>query len=195
MIIDHTNPPKTYKQIILNTKTLARFAVIQAMYSHVMKSSILLNIENVYNNSQTLLTTAVRDSMQDIINLYEIDANSMIDFNLSDNNSKKRYKIKIHSEIFQGLAQSTLDNLLVIDDVIAQNISSQWKLEKLSVIILLILRVAISDLFYYKSGPDKVIINEYVKVSESLVSSNAEVKFVNAVLDSAYRNHIEAISI
>jgi N utilization substance protein B len=57
-----------------------------------------------------------------------------------------------------------------------------WKLDRLAVIDLIILRIALAELIYFKSTPKNVIINEAIEIAHKFSSKKAG-KFVNGILD------------
>ena len=69
----------------------------------------------------------------------------------------------------------------MIDSLIESNLKN-WKLERLALIDLIILRIAIAELIYFKSIPKNVIINEAIEIAHKFSSGKAG-KFVNGILD------------
>ncbi|MFO7916279.1 MAG: transcription antitermination factor NusB [Candidatus Krumholzibacteriales bacterium] len=68
-----------------------------------------------------------------------------------------------------------------LDSIIESNLKN-WKLERLALVDLIILRIAIAELIYFKSIPKNVIINEAIEIAHKFSSGKAG-KFVNGILD------------
>lgn len=75
-----------------------------------------------------------------------------------------------------------------IDHMIEEN-TKEWKIDRISKVILAILRVAVIELCYMKDIPSSVSINEAVEIGKTYDSEEAG-KFVNGILGSVF-NHIE----
>jgi N utilization substance protein B len=69
-----------------------------------------------------------------------------------------------------------------IDRVIAQSLSSNWRLSRLDSILRAILRTAAYELIARKDVPAKAVIDEYVDIAHAFFQ-NEEPAFVNAALD------------
>jgi len=68
-----------------------------------------------------------------------------------------------------------------LDSMIEQKLRN-WKLERLALIDLIILRIALAELIYFKSIPKNVIINEAIEIAHKFSSKKAG-KFINGILD------------
>ena len=69
-----------------------------------------------------------------------------------------------------------------IDSIIENNLSSDWKFNRLDKILKAILRTAVYEISYKLNTPSKVIINEYIDITHSFYSQK-EPEFINAILD------------
>lgn len=70
-----------------------------------------------------------------------------------------------------------------IDELISDNLSSNWSLERLSSVLHAILQAGVYELLHVESNPTNIIINEYIELARAFFSEK-EVKFVNGILDS-----------
>ena len=68
-----------------------------------------------------------------------------------------------------------------IDDKIASNLKSGWKLNRISKVSLAIMRVAIYEMMYLEDIPVSVSINEAVELSKKYAAED-DTAFVNGVL-------------
>lgn len=69
------------------------------------------------------------------------------------------------------------------DDLIQAHIKN-WKLDRLAIIDLLVLRLAVTEWLYFDAIPVKVTINEAIELAKLFSTTNSG-KFVNGVLDVA----------
>lgn len=87
-------------------------------------------------------------------------------------------------ELFLG----TLKNLSEIDSVIEKNLKG-WKKERLSKIVLSILRLGVFELIYQKT-PVNIVIDQAVKISQKYATQSDAV-YINGVLGSVGREFCE----
>lgn len=79
------------------------------------------------------------------------------------------------------LIEGTVDNKIFVDSAIRRQLE-HWDLERLSYIDRAILRFSTFSLFFQKSVPDTVVINEAVDLAK-LFGTDDSYRFVNGVLD------------
>ena len=101
-------------------------------------------------------------------------------------------RIKLFKKIFtvgfpnkkynKTLIEPILKNLPKIDKLIEKR-APEWPIEKLNKIDLAILRLAIYEIKIKKKEPNKVIINEAIKLAKKFGTEKTP-KFINGVLDS-----------
>ena len=76
-------------------------------------------------------------------------------------------------------------------DALIQPIAPDWPIEQIARIDRAILRLGVYELLHQaKAVPPKVAINEAVELAKAFGSDNSS-KFVNGVLGTAYRTHVE----
>ena len=63
--------------------------------------------------------------------------------------------------------------------------AQKWRLERIALIDRLILRMAISELWYFDDIPPKVTINEAIEIAKKY-STEKSGQFVNGILDAVY---------
>jgi len=86
-------------------------------------------------------------------------------------------------DFFEQLLKVMEDNLPHIDEVISQNLSDNWKFDRLDNVMKAILRLGTAELLYLKDIHCNVIFNEYIEISKSFFQKN-EVAFINGLLNS-----------
>jgi N utilization substance protein B len=93
-------------------------------------------------------------------------------------------------ELATRLADGVAAEVDRLDPVIAQA-AEHWRLERMTVIDRLILRLASYELLHEAGTPAKVVINEALELARAF-SSDEAVPFVNGVLDNIRRTHERA---
>lgn len=78
----------------------------------------------------------------------------------------------------------TVDNTEEHDKIIDKHIKN-WEVGRLAIIDKLILRMALSELLFFKEVPTKVSINEAIELAKKY-STRKSGNFVNGILDAAF---------
>ena len=102
-----------------------------------------------------------------------------------------RYSDTVEDKDFvRKLVNGVINGSGELDDII-QPIAPEWPLDQIARIDRTILRIAVFELKELGDiVPPKVAINEAVELAKAFGSDNSS-KFVNGVLGTAYRTHIE----
>ncbi|MDR0501419.1 MAG: transcription antitermination factor NusB [Coriobacteriales bacterium] len=90
-------------------------------------------------------------------------------------------EIGLPCEFTSMLALGTECNLHEIDDLIAKT-SANWSVERMPLIDLNILRLAVFEMIYVEDVPFSVTINEAVELAKDYGGDDLSSKFVNGVL-------------
>ena len=90
---------------------------------------------------------------------------------------KSQYK-----KFIKDVVQGTIERNDLIVETIKNYIPDDLDLKRTDKLLKIIIFAAIFELMYKHNSPTKVIISEYVKTSEFFLE-NAQIKFVNAILD------------
>ena len=145
----------------INTKTMARIAAIQVLYQYKLGDA---------NQDVELI-------MQQILKFYQDERlqNSKIAPN-------KSIKIRVSIGHFERLVKNVTSNITEIDNIISSNLSPEWQIESLPLLLLATLRVAIGELKFLLDIPSKVVINEFTDIASEMLDEN-EIGFVNSILD------------
>lgn len=85
-------------------------------------------------------------------------------------------------EFADGVVRGTLDRRDEIDRLIAAH-AQNWRIERMTVIDRIVLRMAVYEMLAQPETPSKVIINEAIELARSY-SGDEAVGFVNGVLDA-----------
>ena len=78
-------------------------------------------------------------------------------------------------------ANTVFEKVEEIDAVIAENLTSEWKIERLSKVSLAILRLAVYEIKFVEDIPDTVSVNEAVELAKVYDTDDAPA-FINGVL-------------
>ena len=92
---------------------------------------------------------------------------------ISDENTKKYM-----SAIVEGIE----DNIKDIENKISENLKKDWKIERISKINLVLLKLAIYEILYTET-PFKVVINEVVELAKKY-GDDTSPNFINGILAS-----------
>ncbi len=68
---------------------------------------------------------------------------------------------------------------------IIKNNLKQWEYERVAVMDIILLKMAITELIHFQSIPEKVSINEYVELSKEYSTSKSKL-FINGILDKIH---------
>ena len=132
----------------------------------------------VYRSARILTVQAIfehlsRDdeTVEEILDYYKSNRNGEVD------------KIKPDQNYFTKLFLNTTDNKQAIIKVIEDNLSQNWKIERVDQLLIAILMVGISDIMLAKFN-NSLIISEYIRITEAFFAQK-ECNFVNKILDKA----------
>jgi len=99
-------------------------------------------------------------------------------------------KLDFDAVLYNNLSSGVLAHLDEIDQIVSKN-APDWPLEKIAKIDLAILRIAIYEILYENSIPNKVSIDQAVELAKLYGNDNSG-KFVNGVLGTIVENHAPA---
>ena len=95
--------------------------------------------------------------------------------------------IKSFDEIlFNTIVKGVFENLIKIDQIISNNLSKDWSLQRLSKTEISVLRLATFELCFQKKFNKITIINEYISIIE-VFGGNAN--FANGILENISRSN------
>ena len=92
---------------------------------------------------------------------------------ISDENTKKYM-----NDIVQGIEE----NIISIEKKISENLKKDWKIERISKINLVLLKLAIYEIFFTET-PYKVAINEAIELAKKY-GDDTSPNFINGILAS-----------
>ena len=83
------------------------------------------------------------------------------------------------------LVRGAMENRDALDERIG-DAAKNWRVERMATIDRLVLRLALQELTAHRESPARVVISEAIELARSYSGEDAA-KFVNGVLDGAYR--------
>ena len=83
------------------------------------------------------------------------------------------------------LVRGAMDHRDALDERIG-DAAKNWRIERMAMIDRLVLRLALQELMAHRESPPRVVISEAIELARAYSGEDAA-KFVNGVLDGAYR--------
>lgn len=84
-----------------------------------------------------------------------------------------------------SLVRGAMDDRDSLDERIG-DAAKNWRVERMAVLDRLVMRLALQELITHRESPPRVVISEAIELARSYSGEDAA-KFVNGVLDGAYR--------
>ncbi len=153
-------------KIKINKKTMARIAAIQSLYQY-----------EFFN-----MTPSIESIKKDIIAFH--DNIDVTDYDLDDSTE---LKLSISYKYFDDLLLKASSNMKQIDETIKSNLQD-FDLKYQEDLVVAILRVGVSEIYYFDGVPKNVIISEYTNIASSMINGK-KVNFVNSILDKIATPH------
>lgn len=111
------------------------------------------------------------------------DIQEQVALYLETENIRNKETIKYMKTTIDGIET----NLTMIDQRISDNLKSDWKIDRISKVDLVILRLAIYEILLTET-PYKVAINEAIELSKKYSEDNSS-NFINGVLASIVKEN------
>ena len=144
----------------VSSKTCSRYVAIQALYN-----------SNYQNDYETIKN-------------YFLDPS---EFKLQFDFKINLHKYKLNKNFLKTLLVTFNQEKNKVDSLIESNLQNDWKLKRLPVVLLSILRVAVTEMIISKNTSIGIIASEYIMFTESFYTEN-EYLFTNAILEKIYFN-------
>jgi transcription antitermination protein NusB len=84
-----------------------------------------------------------------------------------------------------SLVRGAVDERDVLDERIG-DAAKNWRVERMAILDRLVMRLALRELMAHRESPPRVVISEAIELARAYSGEEAA-KFVNGVLDGAYR--------
>ena len=107
--------------------------------------------------------------------------------NSLNSDAEIEYPKSQYKKFIKDVVQGTIERNDLIEETVSKYLAEDLDLKRTDKLLKIIIFAGIFELMFKHNNPTKVIINEYVKTSESFLEK-AQIKFVNAVLDKISKN-------
>ena len=84
-------------------------------------------------------------------------------------------------EYCRRLLESYWEHAIPIDEIISER-AANWRLDRMAVIDRNVLRLAVTELYYFEEVPPKVVLDEAIEIAKRF-STERSGSFVNGILD------------
>lgn len=154
------------EQLSINSKSLARIAVIQSLYQYL-----------IFDGEKTV-EKIIDDTLEYYNNTKQLKADYLC---------PQDYNIHLSSNYFQSLFKYIVKERLYIEDIINTTLFndktfSDQRLINLPPLVFTILCSGVGELKYFPKTSFKIIIDEFTKISSVLLIDH-QISFVNLALD------------
>jgi len=121
----------------------------------------------------------IREKTLQILYAYELNGEgltTLIDGFLTDLPSQA--DINFAKQLINKVVANTKE----LDKKISERVTN-WEMDRIALIDRILLRIGITELFYFPDIPPKVTINEVIEIAKDYSTSNSN-KFINGILDA-----------
>ncbi len=94
--------------------------------------------------------------------------------------------VKADEKLFADIARGAWDRRSEWDEMISENLTKDWAIDRLDSVLKAIIRAGTYELAARPDVPTAVVINEYVDVAHAFFD-RSETSFVNGILDKIAR--------
>ena len=144
----------------VSPKTFSRYVAIQALYNSIY--------QNDYETIKNYFLEGSEFKLQ-------------FDFKMN----LRRYKF--NKNFLKTLLVTFNEEKNKVDGLIESNLQNNWNLKRLPIVLLSILRVAVTEMIISKNTSIGIIASEYIMFTESFYTEK-EYLFTNAILEKIYVN-------
>ena len=144
----------------VSPKTFSRYVAIQALYNS--------NYQNDYEIIKNDFLGATK-------------------FKLQFDCTMNLHNHKMNKNFLKTLLVTFNQEKNKVDGLIESNLQKNWNLKRIPVVLLSILRVAVTEMIVSKHTSIGIIVSEYIMFTESFYTDN-EYLFTNAILEKIYLN-------
>ncbi len=187
------------------------YKFVNLIYDNIIQSDIYSTYLGCEKKSYKIDLKFVQDIFKEIIvtdekfqsfveekNIYWMDDYPLVNTlllklfkNLTENSLGELFYFKLFSDIsdkkyFDELANLSLKNFESNNQLINKYITN-WDLDRLAKIDLVIINLAITELINFKEIPIKVSLNEYIEISKDYSTEKSSL-FINGILDKIVKD-------
>lgn len=156
-------------------------AIITFMLNH-----ILLEDEVYTANLEELFTNWMDDAEYVVEAVYEVIQKSKNELKLHLEKGSLKEKFNELKQFGLDLFNETINHKKEHEKLIEPKLKN-WETDRLAVVDVILIRMAVSEFLYFPSIPVKVTINEYLDIAKEYSTPKSK-DFINGVLDSLMRD-------
>lgn len=148
-------------------------------------NNIILEDENFMTNMEELFTNWADDAEFVVEAVHEVIQKSKNELKLHLEKGNLKDKFKELTQFGIDLFNETISNKKEHYKLIEPKLKN-WETDRLAIIDVILIRMAVSEFLYFPSIPVKVTINEYLDIAKEYSTPKSK-DFINGVLDSLMR--------
>ncbi len=152
---------------IINKKNIRKLSVRKKTASRICAVQVLYESSFCLNNIDFIIKSYFENY------LYKI----LLDLNIKN----------IDEDLFYSIIKGVDEKKLKIDEIITENLSEKWSIERLSKTEISVFRLAVYELCYKLMFSKKTVINEYISIFEAF---GGNTDFANGILENISQNKI-----
>lgn len=149
-------------------------------------NNILLEDEVFTNNIEEHFTNWMDDAEFVVEAVHEVIQKSKNELKLHLEKGKLKDKFKELTQFGIDLFNETINHKKEHQKLIEPKLKN-WEADRLAVVDVILIRMAVSEFLYFPSIPVKVTINEYLDIAKEYSTPKSK-DFINGVLDSLMRD-------
>lgn len=147
-----------------SNKSLARYLCVQATYQKILS----------------------KETFSEVLKQFSSYDGKDIFFNFENSFKKKNFVVDLN--YFKKIIRNSDDNEKKIMEMIENNLSEKWQIERLPILLNAILISAVSEMILSPKLSLGIIASEYILLTETFFLEN-ESSFVNAVISNIYKSN------
>ncbi|HPN19962.1 MAG TPA: transcription antitermination factor NusB [Chitinophagales bacterium] len=149
-------------------------------------NNLILEDENFTTNMEELFTNWMDDAEFVVEAVHEVIQKSKNELKLHLEKGNLKDKFKELTQFGIDLFNETINNKKAHYKLIEPKLKN-WETDRLAIIDVILIRMAVSEFLYFPSIPVKVTINEYLDIAKEYSTPKSK-DFINGVLDSLMRD-------
>ena len=192
-MLDEDNIPQLYKKLTesaeykayLNNGTEFNVEADKAIITFLL-NNIIIEDEVFSSDMEELFTNWLDDAEYVVEAVQEVIQKSKNELKLHLEKGNLKDKFKELTQFGIDLFNETANNKKEHQKLIEPKLKN-WEADRLAIVDVILIRMAVSEFLYFPSIPIKVTINEYLDIAKEYSTPKSK-DFINGVLDSLMRD-------
>ena len=153
---------------IINKRNIRHLSIRKKTASRICAVQVLYELSFCLNNIDFIIKSYFENYLNTIL----------LDLNIKN----------IDEDLFYSIIKGADEKKKNIDEIITENLSEDWSLERLSKTEISVFRLAVYELCYEQMFSKKTVINEYISIFEAF---GGNTDFANGILENISQNKNE----